>query len=61
MNLQGIAKHFPMFMRRGTQHVVVAMYRFYIGIVARTSKIEFQGIQGVLGFEILIILSNLIY
>ena len=45
MNLQGIAKHFPMFMRRGTQHVVVAMYRFYIGIVARTSKIEFQGID----------------
>ncbi|MBQ9766706.1 MAG: hypothetical protein IJW37_01195 [Lachnospiraceae bacterium] len=45
MNLQPIAKHFPMFMRRGTQHFVVAMWRFYIGLVARTSKIEFDGIE----------------
>lgn len=45
MNLQKISKHFPMFMRRGTQHVVVALWRFYIGAVARTSKIEFQGIE----------------
>lgn len=45
MNLQPIAKHFPMFMRRGTQHFVVALWRFYIGVVARTSKIEFNGIE----------------
>lgn len=45
MNLQGISKHFPMFMRKGTQHFVVALWRFYIGVVARTSKIEFQGIE----------------
>ena len=45
MNLQKISKHFPMFMRRGTQHFVVALWRFYIGAVARTSKIEFRGIE----------------
>ena len=45
MKLQGIAKHFPMFMRRGTQHLVVGIWRFYIGIVVRTSKIEIQGIE----------------
>jgi len=45
MNLQGISKHFPMFMRRGTQHVVVWAWRMYIGFVARTSKVEFQGIE----------------
>lgn len=45
MNMQPIAKHFPMFMRRGTQHFVVAMWRFYIGLVARTARIEFRGIE----------------
>ena len=47
MHLQGIAKHFPMCMRRGTQHVVVALWRFYIGLVARTSKVTFTGIENI--------------
>lgn len=47
MKLQGISKHFPMFMRRGTQHVVVWIWRRYIGFVARTSKVEFQGIENI--------------
>ena len=45
MNLQRISKHFPMCMRLGTQHMVVWIWRKYIGFVARTSKIEFQGID----------------
>ncbi len=45
MEMQGVAKHFPMFMRRGTQHFVVGLWRFYVGLVARTSKIEFHGIE----------------
>ena len=45
MHLQGIAKHFPMWMRRGTQHVVSALWLFYIKVVARTSKITFEGIE----------------
>lgn len=45
MNLQPIAKHFPMFLRHGTQHFVVALWRFYVGLVVRTSKIEFNGIE----------------
>lgn len=47
MKLQGISKHFPMFMRRSTQHVVVALWRFYIGVVVRTARIEFQGIENI--------------
>lgn len=45
MNIQRVSKHVPMFLRRGTQHVVVALWRFYIGLVVRTSKIEMEGIE----------------
>lgn len=45
MNLQPIAKHFPMFLRKGTQHFVVGMWRFYLGLINLTSKVEFEGID----------------
>jgi lysophospholipid acyltransferase (LPLAT)-like uncharacterized protein len=47
MNMQKIANHFPMFMRRGTQRVLSSLWCFYIRLVDRTSKIEFDGIEHV--------------
>ncbi|MCH5273841.1 MAG: hypothetical protein J1E35_09225 [Lachnospiraceae bacterium] len=40
-----IAKHVPMFLRRGTQHFVVAIWRFYAALVMRTARIEYDGIE----------------
>lgn len=47
MNLQRISKHFPMFMRRGTQRFISSLWCFYIRIVDRTSKIVYEGIEHV--------------
>ncbi len=45
LKIQRVAEHVPKFLRRGTQHLVVAIWRFYVGVVARTSKVEYDGLE----------------
>lgn len=53
MNMQRVAKHFPMWMRTGTQHVVVALWKWYLRVVTRTSKITFRGLENIEGNRML--------
>lgn len=45
MSMQRVAKHVPMFLRKGTQHFLVAVCRFYVWIVAHTSRLEYDGLE----------------
>lgn len=45
MNLQPVAKHFPMKLRNLTKKFVVCIWHFYIEFVARTARIRFEGLD----------------
>ncbi|MGN1084351.1 MAG: hypothetical protein ACI4QX_05075 [Lachnospiraceae bacterium] len=45
MKMQRVAKHVPMFLRKGTEHFIVAIWQFYIELVAHTSKITIDGLE----------------
>lgn len=45
MHLQRVSKHFPKFMRNGTEKLVITIWHFYIELVAKTSRIKFIGLE----------------
>lgn len=47
MHLQRVSKHFPSFLRKGTERFVVSIWLFYINIVAKTSKVQLNGIENI--------------